>query len=157
MQLGYTEKSIPYQSAFELHSQITKEGRLPALLMESRTINLAYGNQSIIASNLALKVSGKNESFSIEALSEQGLSLLEKFSPKDFPFATSYKRDGNFIEGSFDRYFDPEQDLTERVKSINVSRFLKVVTGKFATENKYAGLYGAFAYDFVRNFEDIGH
>ena len=61
MKLQIAEKEIPYQSAFEYYKSITDNGRIPGLLMESRTRNLAYGKQSIVAANLALKVSGKNE------------------------------------------------------------------------------------------------
>ena len=157
MEIGSIEKEIPYQDAFGLYSSMTRNGKIPALLMESRTINLAYGRQSLIASNLALKITGKNESFRIEALTEQGLNMLSEFSEKDFPFATSYSRDSVNINGTFNRYFDPNQDLSERIRSINVSKFLRATSGKFQTENPYAGLYGAFAYDFVRNFEAIGN
>ena len=62
--------------AFSLYQALTSDGQKPSMLMESRTQNLAYGRQSIIATNLALKISGKNTDFSIEALNEQGVNLL---------------------------------------------------------------------------------
>ena len=71
--------NVPYTSAFGLYDKLTFHGNVPALLMESRTLNLAYGKQSIVATNLALKVSGKNENFRIEALNEQGAGLLAQF------------------------------------------------------------------------------
>ena len=149
--------NIPYASAFGLYDTLTFHGSVPALLMESRTINLAYGKQSIVAADLALKVSGKNESLRIESLNEQGTGLLAQFSGNDFPFAADYRRTERCLEVVSRREQDREYDQNQRIRASNTSKFLKVVMGKFRTENNHFGLYGAFAYDFVRDFEDIGH
>ncbi|HLD43104.1 MAG TPA: anthranilate synthase component I family protein [Candidatus Nanoarchaeia archaeon] len=157
MKLQIAEKEIPYQSAFEYYKSITDNGRIPGLLMESRTRNLAYGKQSIVAANLALKVSGKNEDVHVEALNGQGVALLEEFSSGDFPFAESYTQGGGSLEVRLRK--DQNKNLSEggRVRKTSQATFLRQILGKFSTDNRYAGVYGAFAYDFVRNFEDIGH
>ena len=157
MKLELKERSIPYQNVFELYKLLTANGTVPALLLESRTINLAYGKQSIVTANLALKVSGKNDSFGIEALTEQGRNLLGEYSREDFPFATSYYQDAYQIKGTLRRDFDPDLVEEERIRKTSAASFLRSLFQNFSTDNRFAGLYGAFAYDFVRNFEDIGH
>jgi len=157
MKLEFKETATPYQNAFGFYRNLTENGTLPALLMESKTVNLAYGKRSIVAANLALKVSGKNDSFDIEALTEQGRILLGEFSEEDFPFATSYQQNYNKVNGKFIRGFDPDLSEEQRIMKTSAGSFLKSFLQKFSTDNKYAGLYGAIAYDFVRNFEKIGH
>lgn len=160
MKLEIKERSIQYQSAFELYNLLTINAAIPALLMESRTINLAYGRRSIIAANLALKISGKNEGFRVEALTEQGVNLLREFSKEDFPFIVSYQQETNYIEGKFQRKSDANLTEIERVRKTSAASLLRAILQKFSTDdesNRYAGLYGAFAYDFVRNFENIGN
>ncbi len=179
MKLNYTEKQIEYQDAFQLYRQLTEGAEIPALLMESRTKNLAYGRQSIIAANPMLKIIGKNDSFGIYACSPAGKDiLLREFSSEDFPFASEYKKAGvrseyipqmplgisdtavvhiGAIEGRIKREFNAEQVEEDRVKNVGMGKFLRALMGKFKSDNKYAGLYGAFAYDFARNFENIGN
>jgi len=157
MNLEIIQNGVQYQNSYELYRELTDNGKIPALLMESKTLNIAYGKQSIVAANPALKISGKNEEFCIEALTEQGEELLKHFSKEDFSFATSYTQDKRTIRGTYKR--EHNLDLTEenRLKQTNAGTFLKSVMKKFESENEYAGLYGAFAYDFVRNFEFIGN
>ena len=157
MELKLTERNIEYQNALDLYRSLTNNGMVPALLMESRTVNLAYGKQSIVAANLALKITGKNDVFSIEALTEQGRNLLGEFSEEDFPFVTSYQQNYNRVNGTFIRGFDSNLLEEQRIRKTSAGSFLRSFLQKFSTDNNYAGLYGGIAYDFVRNFEDIGH
>lgn len=157
MELKIKQEETEYQGAYALYRLLTKDASISALLMESRTINLAYGKKSIIAENLALKISGKNEAFCIEALTEQGLNLLGQFSRKDFPFADSYEKRGNKIKGTYSRKFNPNLNEGQRIRDSNANKFLRAILQKFQSGNDFAGLYGAFAYDFARNFENIGN
>ncbi|MBI2130658.1 anthranilate synthase component I family protein [Candidatus Woesearchaeota archaeon] len=158
MKLNYKEKQIGYQDAFQLYRQLTEDAGIPALLMESRTVNLAYGRQSIIAANPMLRIVGKNGGFGIYACSPAGEDiLLHEFSKNDFPITETAVARIDGIEGRVEREFNPEQVEEDRVKNVGMSRFLRALMGKFQSGNKYAGLYGAFAYDFARNFEDIGN
>lgn len=163
MKLNYRKMEIEYQDAFQLYQQLTEGAKIPALLMESRTRNLAYGRQSIIAANPVLKITGKNDAFGIYACAPYGRNvLLPEFSRKDFPFALEYREHPHAepeligIEGAISREFNPEQTEDERVRNAGMSKFLRAMLGKFHSENRYAGFYGAFAYDFARNFENIG-
>ena len=165
MNLNYRKTEIEYQDAFQLYRQLTEGAKIPALLMESRTRNLAYGSQSIIAANPILKVTGKNDAFGIYACSPYGGDvLLPQFSKEDFPFALKLEGTGfraepelSGIEGAISREFNPDHIEEDRVKNAGMSRFLRAMLGKFQSDNKYAGLYRAFAYDFARNFENIGN
>jgi len=148
---------MPYVNAFGIYDKLTFHGQMPALLMESRTLNLAYGRQSIVAANLALKVSGKNEGFRIDALNEQGIELLAQFSREDFPFAADYRQAERHIGVESIRAENSNYNQNQRIRASNASKFLRAVMGKFKTAGNHFGLYGAFAYDFVRHFEDIGH
>ncbi len=157
MKLDITQKQITYQDAFDAYKKITERtDERQALLMESRTANIDYGKQSIIATNLALKVSGKNDYFRIEALDEQGMHLLKNFSIKDFSFAKGYEQSENCIEGRVERPYLSGLTEQERITLPGQAKFLKSFMNKFESNSKYAGLYGAVAYDFARNFENIG-
>lgn len=156
MKLKIKQEQTEYQNAYTFYRLLTKDASIPALLMESRTINLAYGKRSIIAENLALKISGKNEAFCIEALTEQGLNLLGQFSRNDIPFADSYEKRDNKIKGTYSRKFNPNLNEEQRIRDSDASKLLKTLLRKFRSENDFAGLYGAFAYDFARNFENMG-
>ena len=155
MKLDIIEKNIEYADVFEVYKSII-ENNTQALLMESRTKNLAYGKQSIIATGLALKISGKNDYFKIEALNEQGVNLLKEFSKEDFQFASECRQKSDCLEGCVSKIYLPGATEDERIKLSGQARFLKSVMKKFESDNEYAGLYGAVAYDFARNFEDIG-
>lgn len=156
MKLEFKETNILYQSAFGLYRELTDNGAVPALLMESRTVNLAYGKQSIVAANPALKFTARNEMFTIQALTEQGRNLLAEFSDQDFPFAHLIPLDDG-IYGTFSREFNPNLAEEQRINKISAGSVLKSFLQKFSADNNYAGLYGAVAYDFARNFEDFGH
>src|SRR3989338_4857682 len=108
MKLKLSQQGIEYGDPFEHYKEATQNGTVPGLLMESRTLNLAYGKQSIVALNLALKLSGKGNTCRIEALTEQGEHLLEEFAPGDFPFADSYTQGSNSIELQVSRDFNPK-------------------------------------------------
>lgn len=157
MKLKLSQQGIEYGDPFEHYKEATQNGTVPGLLMESRTLNLAYGKQSIVALNLALKLSGKGNTCRIEALTEQGEHLLEEFAPGDFPFADSYTQGSNSIELQVSRDFNPNHSEAERRRHRSAASFLRSCMAKFQTDNPFAGVYGAFAYDFVRNFEDIGN
>tara|TARA_Y100000310_G_scaffold343217_1_gene449842 strand:- start:2383 stop:3831 length:1449 start_codon:yes stop_codon:yes gene_type:complete len=154
MTLPITKNDLEY--GFNFYKSLTEFGSVPSLLMESKTQELAYGRRSIVATNLALKVTGKNNSYRIEALTDQGLNLLDLFSSDDFPFSESYEVAGAVLEGTFDTGFDSNATETERIRGSGVSKYLRALCRKFETSEPYVGLYGAFAYDFVRHFEDIG-
>lgn len=157
MKLEIIEKKVQYHGAFNMYKNITNDGQDQALLMESKTKNLAYGKQSIVATGLALKISGKNDRFKIEALNEQGSNILKYFSKDDFGFAAGYKQDDMCIEGKISRLYLPNLTEQQRIRKTSQGDIIRAFMNKFESDNNYLGLYGMFAYDFVRNFENIGN
>ncbi len=146
---------IEYQDPFDFYSQNCNSG--VNLLMESRTINLAYGKQSIVAPHPAVKITGKNEDFRIEALNDTGCAILSAFDRDDFPYAHDLQVQDGMIRGRVEKVSNPNVPEHERIKQQNTSYVIRTVLQKFrGVGDDLAGLYGAFAYDFARYFEDIG-
>ncbi|MCB9359211.1 anthranilate synthase component I family protein [Candidatus Woesearchaeota archaeon] len=155
MRYEIVSRPFEYGCAFEHYKDISRRNQ--SLLMESKTKNLAYGKQSIVATNLALKISGKDGYFRIEALNEQGIGLMKDLSQDDFPYAEFLMNKGYVMDGKI-RYED-RHNMTEeqRVHAISQASVVRTFMDKYRCDSKHLGLYGAFAYDFVRQFEDIGH
>jgi len=156
VQVKFRRIEEKYQDSFELFCRLTNNGNNISLLMESRSINLKYGKQSIIVPNPAIKITGKNEDFVITALTPAGKEILKCFDRDDFSYADEYTQEEKIIKGKVIKEENRNTDESRRVKLKNVSRVLRTILNKFETENNYCGLYGAFAYDFARNFYKIG-
>lgn len=149
---------IGYQDPFDVYQRVSSIGNHPSLLFESRSNNQAYARNNIIAATQALKLTGKNEQFRIQALTEVGKEMLDSFSKDDFPYAAEIEFDGDHIQGRVERAFNPDLTEVERIRQPNISFVIRTVLDKFkdCIKYKFAGLYGAFAYDFARNFEQFG-
>jgi anthranilate/para-aminobenzoate synthase component I len=107
-------------------------------LLESKDVSKIYGRLSIIGIDPVLKITGKNNSFSIEIINERG--------KKYFPQST-----GGTIKKSIKNI-----EESRRSKQENISTIIREILKEFKTRKKtLLGLYGAFSYDFIRLFEDI--
>ena len=147
---------IEYQDAFDFYRQNCNGG--VNLLMESISeLNLAYAKQSLVVPHPAVKITGKNEDFSLEALTDTGCAILSAFDHDDFPYAHDLHREDGLIRGKVEKVVNPNVPEHERIRLQNTSYVIRTVLEKFrGVEDDLAGLYGAFAYDFARNFEDFG-
>jgi len=145
-----------YRDAFDYFKLYCNAG--VNLLMESRTpVNVAYSERSIVASHPAIRITGKNEYFSIEALTDTGCAILSAFDNDDFGYAQDLTRKDDVIEGRVEKVINSSVSEDERIKLLNPSQVIRTVLQKFeGIEDDLAGLYGAFAYDFARNFENFG-
>ncbi|KKT18887.1 MAG: Glutamine amidotransferase of anthranilate synthase [Candidatus Peregrinibacteria bacterium GW2011_GWA2_43_8] len=124
-------------------------------LFESKDVSKIYGRLSLIGIDPALKISGKNNKFSITKLNKRGSFYLKKFSKKDFSICDQYKITDENISGTIENHTDLLEE-TERSKRINIAQIIRIVLRKFEMKDKtLLGLYGAFSYDFIRLFEDI--
>ncbi|MFO8015874.1 MAG: anthranilate synthase component I family protein [Candidatus Woesearchaeota archaeon] len=150
------ETRIEYQDPFRLYMNLSDKGNNISLLMESRSLNLQYGRESLIVPNPAVRITGKKERFKIEALTESGRRLVGLFSGQDFPYAEDYLQRGGVIEGEVRSIEKKDFDEKKRTGLQNISFMLKTIMQKMDCESGYAGLYGAFAYDFARNFYPAG-
>lgn len=147
---------IAYGDSFEVYNRYCNSPTHPSLLLESRLENHAYSRDNLIAVTQAIKLTGKNEHFKIEALTDVGREVLN-YLENEFSYAVDIKRGPNSIEGQVIRVFDSDLTENERIRQSNVSRIIRTTISRFKSINyRFAGLYGAFAYDFARNFERFG-
>ena len=157
MTIKITTKITPakYQNPFDLYSKLSNKGNTVSLLFESKSPNQKYERKSMIVTDLALKIVGKDENFSITALNKAGEKLLSNFSKKDFNYSTNYLQDKRSISGKVEKKENNNLSEEENEKLTNISFVIKTILSKFESENSYAGLYGVFAYDFAKNFYKV--
>ena len=170
MKVQLERREIPFEDPFEFFQRDCNGGI--NLLMESRGDNLAYAKQNLVVPNPAVRIRGKNEEFSLDALTETGSVILSTFTPDDFPYAQKVAIEDGRISGIVERVRNPNLPEHERIRLPNISAVIRTVLERFpdiedssrhvrlsdATRpaDTLAGLYGAFAYDFARLFYDIG-
>ncbi len=157
MTIKITTKITPtkYQNPFDLYSKLSNKGNNVSLLFESKSPNQKYERKSMIVCDLALKVVGKDENFSITALNKAGENLLSNFSKKDFTYSINFKQEKKVITGKVEKKENNNLSEEENEKLTNISFVIKTILSKFESENSYAGLYGVFAYDFAKNFYKV--
>lgn len=113
-------------------------------LLESKDVSQIYGRLSLIGIDPVLKITGKNDSFSIEATSKRGNKYLERLN------GTSES-----IKGTIKKV-QTEVEESQRSKQKNISTIIRRIIKTFETKEKtLLGLYGAFSYDFIRLFENL--
>lgn len=107
-------------------------------LLESKDVSQIYGRLSLIGIDPVLKITGKNDKFSIEVLNKRGNKYAK-------PKKGTIKKEQKHVEES------------KRSKQKNITDAIRQILKIFKTkERTLLGLYGAFSYDFIRLFEDIG-
>jgi len=124
------------------------------VILESAEIAQIYGRMSLILVDPPLSIQGKNESFWITALNGRGERLLELLDDSLFDFAQNLKRTAKSLTGDVPRK-NELLDESKRHKQANISSVIKAILERFAGQDPNFGLYGAFAYDFIRLFEDV--
>ncbi len=150
-------EQIGYSDPFTQYKRYSMNGERPSLLMESISKNLAYGKESIVVPNTAVRISGKNDDFCLEALTEAGAAILGQFRKDDFQYANDLHISDGKITGKVKKTDARNLSEEERIRQPNTSYVIRTVLDKFRLlKDEHAGLYGAFAYDFARNFEHFG-
>ncbi len=148
-------KEIPYATPHELFLKINSNYEYKFLL-ESKDISHIYGRLSLIGIDPALKISGKGDNFEIVSLNPRGDEFLKRISDDDLQICDFFKRTKKIIKGIIKKEKN-EFDEKDRPKRKNIAQILRFLLEKFKIDKKcFLGLYGAFSYDFVRLFEDIG-
>lgn len=147
---------IDCEDASEIFARVYKNlGGVGNFLLESRDVSQVYGRLSLMGVDPALEVRGKNNDFSLTALNERGREYLGCFEKGDFGMCDSVEFGEGKISGVIKKE-EGEFEESQRTKRKNISNVIRVVIDKFKQSRKeFFGLYGAFAYDFVRLFEDI--
>lgn len=124
-------------------------------LLESKNVALTYGTMSLIGIDLALKLTIKNASFTLEALNKRGETYLKKINKKDLAQCDRYKKANKILTGIIaqEKYRGSEE---KRSRQKNSAQIIRILLKKFAARKQTLfGLYGAFTYDFIRLFENI--
>lgn len=125
------------------------------MIMESRQVSLFSGRFSLIGLNPVLKVSGKDREFELRVLQERGTEYLEQVKP-----GLEQLTQLDVMEGGLRGKIKAEQKLleeSERPQQRNIAQVLRVLLTSFKNErSSLQGLYGAFSYDMVRLFENLG-
>jgi anthranilate synthase len=147
--LDYTR---PLLAPLPLFQQLNA-GR-PGVLFESVDISQVYGRYSLAVIDPPLLVQGKDESFSLRALNTRGQNILARLSAADFPCSTDIQRTTQALQGTVPCERRPVAE-DERLRLNNISQIIRHLLRTFRCNDRFLGLYGAFAYDFVRLFEPL--
>ena len=149
-------EAIDYIEPMEFFIKLSNYGRNKnAILLESADTSLK--ERSLGSANPCLKVTGKNEDFEINALSNLGRKFLQ-FLKGDFKFCDKVEYGKNAIKGKL----KPARRNTsedQRLKLKTHLDILRTVAFKFKPIEEhsiqYGGLFGVISYDFVDQFEDL--
>ncbi len=124
-------------------------------ILESKDISDVYGRLSLIGFDPIIKITGKNNSFEIALLQERGKIFFDEIDESDFSLIKDFKKTDSKISATLE---EQEGVFSEEnhTKKHTIADSLRIFLDKFKADQKcFFGLYGAFAYDFVRLFEDL--
>src|SRR3989475_2758953 len=134
--------------------QCLNAGR-PGVLYESVDIAPIYGRYSLAVIDPPVIVEGKDESFRIRALNRRGQDILaQTLSAADIPCCQQVQRSSQALSGTVPCERRPVAE-DERLHLNNISQVIRNLLHAFHCDDRFLGLYGAFAYDFVRLFEPL--
>jgi anthranilate synthase len=129
----------------------------PGVLYESVDVARVYGRYSLAVIDPPVLVEGKDEAFTIRALNRRGQAIVaQKLAPTDFPCSQDVHRMDQGLHGTVPCERLPVAE-DERLKLNNISQIIRTLLHLFRCDDRFLGLYGAFAYDFVRLFEPLPH
>ena len=142
----------------DLFERLSDYGRKEnCILLESAAIVQKYGDNSIGSADPCIRLSGKEDSFSIIAFNELGERILA-FIKEDLGFCNEIKITKGEIKGKL----RPQRENVseeERLKLKTHMDIIRVLAFRFQPVFKpfvsYGGLFGAISYDFIDQFEDL--
>lgn len=129
------------------------------LLFESKEAIPTYGDFSIGTNDPCLKISGKVETFEIEALNEFGEFLLKDIESM-LHFCDKIEFKDKKIVGKLSiKSKQSSGDELERLKKKNHTDILRALAFAYPPTSipdyPYCGLFGVFSYDFIDQFEEL--
>ena len=142
----------PFLAPLALFQRLS--GTKPGVLYESIDISPVYGRYSLAAVDAPLIVEGKDDTFTIRTLNPWGKAMLDRIEPQDLSCSRDLRRTSNALSGSVPCERRPVAE-DERLQLNNISQVIRQLLHAFRCEDRFLGLYGAFAYDFVRLFEPL--
>jgi anthranilate synthase len=126
----------------------------PGVLFESVDISRVYGRYSLAVIDPPVLVEGKDDTFCLRALNSRGQDILARLEVADFPCSTDVHRTVQTLQGTVPCERRPVAE-DERLQLNNISQIIRHLLHTFRCADRFLGLYGAFAYDFVRLFEPL--
>lgn len=131
------------KKAHEIFDLLRIEGK-PCFIFESK--------KSIIGLDPVLRISGKNENFTIEILNNRGGKYVKHIR---LDFCDEVTKLENVLKGKVKKT-NLEFEEKDRYKQKNIALVIRSFLENLKQDKKvYLGLYGAFSYDFVRLFENL--
>jgi len=127
------------------------------VLLESAEVISKYGEHSAGTADPCLRLAGRGNDFRIESLNELGDRFLN-YIKGGLNFCDALKVKKGLIEGTL----KPKRSQISESERLNQKTHMDIirqVAFKFSPTLKpilqYGGLFGAFAYDFIDQFEDL--
>jgi len=151
---GESFRKVTERLEYDRFASFFEEVRNRGLIFESAEIAPIYGRMSLLVVDPPLVLRGKDEEFSLEAINPRGERMLTLLENELFAFAQDFTRQKNRLSGRVPRE-NQLIDEAKRHKQPNISYAVKAILARFNCKEQSLGLYGAFAYDFIRLFEDI--
>ncbi len=146
--------------AVEYFAKVSDYGRANGcILLESADVVAKYGEQSIGSAEPCLRLSGKGDDFSINALNPLGERFLEALQG-ELDFCDSVEYGKRIIKGALrSRAVGASVSEQERLKLRTHADIMRAVVFRFRPVEKTllpsAGLFGAISYDFIDQFEKL--
>ena len=137
----------------ELYQRLNAD--TPGVLYESVDVSRVYGRYSLAVIDPPVLMEGKEDAFAIRALNERGQAMLKQpLADVEFACCQDLQRGDRAITGTVPCERRPVAE-DERLLLNNISQVVRTLLRHFRCDDRSLGLYGAFAYDFVRLFEPL--
>ena len=144
---------LPYTDALSYFRKIRNGG--PICLFESASATDKSSRMSVIGFNPILECIGKDDLLIVRLSDSRGTEFYQYIQSEYAPFLVS--DDGQEMQFRIPKtpFYGAEEDRLERQ---NIVQPLRSVLKAFkTTEKNFMGFYGALAYQFVYQFEDLIH
>lgn len=144
---------LPYSDALLHYRHLQGQG--PTCLFESASAVDKSSRMSVIGFEPTLELTGKDEHLSIRLLHERGRTFYEFIRSEFAAFIENERAERLTLFIPKLPFYGAEEDRLDRQ---NIVQPLRRVLEHFKTDDKnFMGFYGALAYQFVYQFEDLKH
>lgn len=146
-----TTARLPYSDALPIYRQLKGNG--PTCLFESASATDKSSRLSVIGFEPTLELIGKDEHLDIRLLDPRGTVFYDFIRIHFAAFIESEREGRLLLRIPKPPFFGSEEDRLERQ---NIVQPLRRLLAAFKTSDKnFMGFYGALAYQFVYQFEDL--
>lgn len=142
---------IPYQDALLAYRKL--RGSAPSFLLESKALNERYGRFSLLGVQPCLALTGHPTQAEVAVLSERGTRYASHLAQAFAAYQQLVGGTAQYYSFPAAAYQGDEDHRFEQAVPAQLIRSL--LQAFFQDEKNYVGLYGAFAYNFVAQFEDF--